>query len=86
MKDTRRKVSRNWDVCPICGRALVFTMDYSQSACVDPECRYNNEREFNFTLNKVNSIGRRRHRAAETLPKINIVLKPPQARRTILTT
>jgi len=52
MKDTRRKVSRNWDVCPICGRALVFTMDYSQSACVDPECRYNNEREFNFTLNK----------------------------------
>ena len=43
MKDTRRKVSRNWDVCPICGRALVFTMDYSQSACVDPECRYNVE-------------------------------------------
>jgi len=46
VKNTRRKVSRNWDVCPICGRALVFTMDYSQSACVDPECRYNNEREF----------------------------------------
>ena len=51
MKDTRRKISKNWDVCPICGRALVFTINYSQSACVDPECRYNNELEFNFTLN-----------------------------------
>ena len=52
VKDTRRKVSRNWDVCPICSRALVFTMDYSQSACVDPECRYNNELKFNSTLNQ----------------------------------
>lgn len=51
VKDARRKVSRNWDVCPICGRALVFTMDYSQSACVDPKCRYNNEREFNWVNN-----------------------------------
>lgn len=57
MKDTRRKVSRNWDVCPICGRALVFTMDYSQSACVDPECRYNNE-EITRYFEKELCIGR----------------------------
>jgi predicted nucleic acid-binding Zn ribbon protein len=56
VKDTRRKISKNWDVCPICGRALVFTMDYSQSACVDPECRYNNELEFNSTLNQEKKI------------------------------